>query len=184
MACNVQRGTVKAMIAALTCNLIFLSGAKMDQAIAQANPATSLWHIAAGPQTPDGAKTGGGTICTQEAAICPDGSSVVRTGPDCKLAPCPAKGDPGEIRQGAKRKPFTPNDAPKWIRSAYMAIWLIIGTLPSGKSLPCVKHVFPQPPPEQHYPSFCVRRLEARFVSLISMVGHLVSAAFYKMLST
>lgn len=27
--------------------------------------------------------------CTQEAKICPDGSSVGRTGPDCAFAPCP-----------------------------------------------------------------------------------------------
>lgn len=28
--------------------------------------------------------------CTKEAMICPDGSSVGRTGPDCAFAPCPA----------------------------------------------------------------------------------------------
>lgn len=28
--------------------------------------------------------------CTQEAKICPDGSSVGRTGPNCEFAPCPA----------------------------------------------------------------------------------------------
>lgn len=32
--------------------------------------------------------------CTQEAKICPDGSSVVRTGPDCEFAPCPGKNKP------------------------------------------------------------------------------------------
>jgi len=31
-----------------------------------------------------------GTVaCTQEAKICPDGSSVGRSGPDCAFAPCP-----------------------------------------------------------------------------------------------
>ncbi len=29
------------------------------------------------------------TVCTQEAKICPDGSSVWRTGPDCAFTPCP-----------------------------------------------------------------------------------------------
>jgi uncharacterized repeat protein (TIGR01451 family) len=29
------------------------------------------------------------TTCTQEAKICPDGSSVGRTGPNCEFAPCP-----------------------------------------------------------------------------------------------
>lgn len=31
--------------------------------------------------------------CTEEAMICPDGSSVARTGPDCEFAPCPDAGD-------------------------------------------------------------------------------------------
>lgn len=28
-------------------------------------------------------------ICTQEAKVCPDGSTVSRTGPNCEFAPCP-----------------------------------------------------------------------------------------------
>jgi len=31
----------------------------------------------------------GNTACTLEAKICPDGSSVGRTGPNCEFAPCP-----------------------------------------------------------------------------------------------
>ncbi len=31
----------------------------------------------------------GSVACTQEAKLCPDGSAVVRTGPDCAFAPCP-----------------------------------------------------------------------------------------------
>ena len=27
--------------------------------------------------------------CTQEAKLCPDGSAVGRTGPNCEFAPCP-----------------------------------------------------------------------------------------------
>src|SRR4030067_2137483 len=27
--------------------------------------------------------------CTQEAKLCPDGSTVSRTGPNCEFAPCP-----------------------------------------------------------------------------------------------
>lgn len=30
------------------------------------------------------------TVCTMEAKICPDGSSVGRQGPNCEFAPCPA----------------------------------------------------------------------------------------------
>ena len=27
--------------------------------------------------------------CTEEAKVCPDGSAVGRTGPNCEFAPCP-----------------------------------------------------------------------------------------------
>lgn len=33
----------------------------------------------------------GEVACTQEAKLCPDGSSVGRTGPNCEFAPCPGK---------------------------------------------------------------------------------------------
>lgn len=29
--------------------------------------------------------------CTEEAKVCPDGSTVGRTGPNCEFAPCPTK---------------------------------------------------------------------------------------------
>jgi len=35
--------------------------------------------------------------CTEEAKICPDGSAVVRSGPNCDFAPCPS-GDAGGER--------------------------------------------------------------------------------------
>ncbi len=41
--------------------------------------------------------------CTQEALICPDGSAVGRTGPNCEFAPCPTivkKIDPGKFCGG------------------------------------------------------------------------------------
>ena len=31
----------------------------------------------------------GGTVCTQEAKLCPDGSYVSRHGPKCEFDPCP-----------------------------------------------------------------------------------------------
>jgi hypothetical protein len=39
------------------------------------------------PGTPDG------QACTMEAKVCPDGSSVGRTGPNCEFAPCPGPND-------------------------------------------------------------------------------------------
>lgn len=34
--------------------------------------------------------------CTEEAKVCPDGSSVGRTGPDCQFAECPAGDAPAD----------------------------------------------------------------------------------------
>lgn len=36
---------------------------------------------------------GGGQACTDDAKICPDGSAVGRTGPNCEFAPCPGEGE-------------------------------------------------------------------------------------------
>lgn len=36
-------------------------------------------------------KTPNSVVCTQEAKICPDGSIVSRTGPNCEFAPCSSK---------------------------------------------------------------------------------------------
>jgi hypothetical protein len=32
------------------------------------------------------------TACTEEAKVCPDGSAVGRSGPNCEFAPCPGEG--------------------------------------------------------------------------------------------
>ena len=39
----------------------------------------------------------GGPACTDEALICPDGSSVGRTGPNCEFAPCPGAPPAGTV---------------------------------------------------------------------------------------
>lgn len=42
----------------------------------------SIWQLNAG-------STSGQTACTMEAKLCPDGTAVGRTGPNCDFAPCP-----------------------------------------------------------------------------------------------
>jgi hypothetical protein len=42
--------------------------------------------------------------CTQEAKVCPDGSTVVRTGSSCTFMPCPNDNLPD--RPGIKEEPF------------------------------------------------------------------------------
>jgi len=41
------------------------------------------------PRTGNDNQDGGAVACTMEAKICPDGSSVGRSGPNCEFAPCP-----------------------------------------------------------------------------------------------
>jgi hypothetical protein len=53
----------------------------------------------------------GETVCTMDALICPDGSSVGRTGPDCEFAPCPqvngAVGDDIRVQIDSKKDLIT-----------------------------------------------------------------------------
>lgn len=43
-------------------------------------------------------------MCTQEAKMCPDGSAVGRTGPQCEFAPCPG----GDAAPTAQPEPIPP----------------------------------------------------------------------------
>lgn len=45
------------------------------------------WSMNGGPAMPG--IGGGPQACTMEAFVCPDGTSVGRTGPNCSFAPCP-----------------------------------------------------------------------------------------------
>ena len=43
-------------------------------------------------QAPESPNTDEGqTFCTMDAKVCPDGSAVGRTGPDCEFSPCPGE---------------------------------------------------------------------------------------------
>ncbi len=52
--------------------------------------------------------------CTQEAKLCPDGSAVGRTGPQCEFAPCPDVAVPqnDNAADGQKTEPEKDADAP------------------------------------------------------------------------
>ena len=47
------------------------------------------WAQNGGPAMPGFSNMGGQQACTMEAMVCPDGSAVGRTGPNCTFAPCP-----------------------------------------------------------------------------------------------
>lgn len=52
-----------------------------------------VWFFSASPGSQ------GPMACTAEAMLCPDGSAVGRTGPNCEFAPCPECTCPGGYRQ-------------------------------------------------------------------------------------
>ncbi len=56
---------------------------------------------------------GGDVVCTMDAKICPDGSAVGRTAPNCEFAPCPAGGEVVPEDSGVEPNPLTAHpDAP------------------------------------------------------------------------
>lgn len=71
-------------LAALTAGYLFGSNRP------QSTPPTNTQPGGVNPQFPNGDE-GEGVFCTLDAKICPDGSSVGRTGPNCEFAPCPGQ---------------------------------------------------------------------------------------------
>ncbi len=47
------------------------------------------------------------TACTLEAKICPDGSSVGRTGPNCEFAECPTDSQKDQFLENSNLQPTT-----------------------------------------------------------------------------
>jgi hypothetical protein len=47
--------------------------------------------FACGPKHDTTPPDGGAQVCTKDAKLCPDGSSVGRSGPDCEFAACPGE---------------------------------------------------------------------------------------------
>jgi hypothetical protein len=54
------------------------------------------------PQSGDTATTSEQTICTLDAKVCPDGTAVGRTGPDCAFAACPGENTTTQNPQSTK----------------------------------------------------------------------------------
>lgn len=50
----------------------------------------------------------GGVACTEEAKICPDGSAVGRTGPNCEFAACPSTAGMATIQGVVTTSPTCP----------------------------------------------------------------------------
>lgn len=71
--------------------------------------------------------------CTMEAKICPDGSSVGRTGPSCEFAPCPTNTPPSTIATASAATPrptpiVVPNPTGKTYISNLLGLAFYYGT--------------------------------------------------------
>src|SRR3990172_11502159 len=65
--------------------------------------------------------------CTLEVKICPDGSSVGRTGPNCEFAPCPTSSAPSPTSDSTTNwKTYTNNNG---FSIKYPASWIIMDTV-------------------------------------------------------
>lgn len=54
--------------------------------------------------------SGDQVMCTMDAKICPDGTGVGRTGPNCEFAPCPGESDDTDDDEPAQDPPDDPED--------------------------------------------------------------------------
>jgi hypothetical protein len=74
-------GTLAVVVLVATAAVIgYLAATRGIGQPAPPSPATALPQPSTEP---------GGVACTMEAKLCPDGSSVGRSGPNCEFAPCP-----------------------------------------------------------------------------------------------
>lgn len=60
----------------------------------------------------DTAKPGEAVACTEEAKVCPDGSSVGREGPNCEFAACPGEGEAAADESEAPEEAEADEEAP------------------------------------------------------------------------
>ncbi|MFA5131215.1 MAG: GerMN domain-containing protein [Patescibacteria group bacterium] len=80
----------------------------------------------------EGNEINGPVACTMEAKICPDGSAVGRSGPNCEFAPCPSEAttSPNELKPSVSlyfgNSNFNPNAAD--CAAVYPREHLIAGT--------------------------------------------------------
>lgn len=82
----------------------------------QAMRIAAVFGLLVGCKTDGGG--GGGSVqpeqkmCTTEAKICPDGSGVGRTGPNCEFAECPGATGPGSETPPGETPPGEVGDTP------------------------------------------------------------------------
>lgn len=79
-----------------------------------------------GPYVP-GPTTGQSVACTQEAKLCPDGSAVGRTGPNCEFAPCPSPGNGPTISSPKADSRVT---SPLTVEGTVSPGWMFEGVFP------------------------------------------------------
>ena len=98
--------TYRVLTTALCTSLLALSACDKDESLGEVESETAGESESHGESETAGETTGGetdsdsgetGVSCPADAMICPDGSAVGRSGPDCEFDPCPGEtGETGE----------------------------------------------------------------------------------------
>ncbi len=90
--------------------------------------------------------------CTKEAKVCPDGSSVGRTGPGCQFAPCPGETNPDDVSDRAAKPAVRPPQVMCTMEAKICPDGSGVGrTGPNCEFAPCPGesgYVSPEPAPE------------------------------------
>ncbi len=81
----------------------------------------------------DGQKLESPVACTMDARICPDGSAVGRTGPNCEFAECPQVPESGpDMLMVTSPKPNDVVSSPLIVTGAARGNWFFEGSFPVG----------------------------------------------------
>lgn len=68
--------------------------------------------------------------CTMDAKVCPDGSAVGRTGPNCEFAPCPEESPKNDLIRVTTPSAESSISSPVTIRGTARGMWFFEGSFP------------------------------------------------------
>ncbi len=92
--------------------------------------ATLTWLFAFGPTVHPLRPTPEPVACTMDAKVCPDGSAVGRTGPNCEFAPCPESSPKNDLIRVTIPPAESRITSPVTIKGTARGTWFFEGSFP------------------------------------------------------
>jgi hypothetical protein len=108
---NRQKGFVIPLIITIIALLLIIGGGVyvfVNKSPLNSNSTTTPNIEATSTVIATTTKTKPPVACTMEAKLCPDGTAVGRTGPNCEFSPCPGAVAPGYVSGQVTIGPFCP----------------------------------------------------------------------------